>query len=44
MALIAMGVLSLTAAVVLLFPLIGSPESRRGELTDLSNQLSLKDA
>jgi len=41
-ALIAMGVLSLVAAVVLLSPLVGSPESRRNELTELSNELRLK--
>jgi len=41
-ALIAMGVLSLVAAVVLLSPLVGSAESRRSELTDLSNELRVK--
>jgi hypothetical protein len=41
-ALIALGVLSLVAAVVLLSPLVGSAESRRSELTDLSNQLRVK--
>jgi len=41
-ALICMGVLSLMAAVVLLTPLAGSAESRRSELTDLSNQLRVK--
>jgi Tfp pilus assembly protein PilO len=40
--LIAMGVLSLVAAVVLLSPLVGSAESRRAELTDLSNELRVK--
>jgi Tfp pilus assembly protein PilO len=38
-ALIAMGVLSLAAVGVLFSPLTGSAESRRTELTELSNQL-----
>jgi len=41
-ALIALGVLSLVAAVVLLSPLVGSAESRRSELTLLSNELRVK--
>jgi Tfp pilus assembly protein PilO len=41
-ALIVMGVLSLVAAVVLFTPLVGSAETRRSELTDLSNQLRIK--
>jgi Tfp pilus assembly protein PilO len=41
-ALIAMGVLSLIAAVVLLSPLVGSSQSRRNELTELSNELRVK--
>ncbi len=41
-ALIAMGVLSLAAAVVLFSPLVGSAESRRSELTLLANELRVK--
>ena len=41
-ALIAMGVLSLAAAVVLFSPLVGSAESRRAQLTELSNELRVK--
>ena len=40
--LIAMGVLSLIAAVVLFSPLVGSAESRRADLTQLANELRIK--
>jgi translation initiation factor IF-2 len=40
--LIAMGLLSLAAAVVLFLPLAGSADSRRAELTQLSNELRIK--
>jgi hypothetical protein len=42
MALIAMGVLSLAAAVVLFSPLVGSADSRNSELTRVANELRLK--
>ena len=41
-ALIAMGVVSLICAGLLLSPLVGSAESRRSELTGLSNDLRVK--
>ena len=41
-ALIAMGVLSLVSAAVLLSPMVGSAESRRNQLMELSNELRIK--